>query len=65
MFVQAFVAEATVESLYHAVDLGLTRLDQAMLDAKQDTRAIEGVLARWLLALASESVGELTAVVGD
>jgi hypothetical protein len=34
MFVQTFVADAAVESLYHPVDMGLTRLDQAMLDAK-------------------------------
>lgn len=59
------VADTAIEPLHHAIGLGLARLDQAMFRAKQNTLAVEGVLAGRLLAFTGEPVGELAAVVGQ
>src|SRR5450759_334370 len=56
------VADASVESLDHAMGLWMPRRNQAMLDPQQHALAIEGVLSGGCLALAGETVGELAAV---
>ncbi len=60
-----YLANPTIEALDHAVGLRLARFEQAMLDAQQYPLTIKPVVARRFLCLAGETVGELTAIVGE
>ncbi len=59
------IADAAIEAFDHAIGLRVPRLDQTMRDAQRRTGAVEGVLSRRRLALGGESIGELSAVVGQ
>ena len=59
------LADAAVETLDHAVGLGVSRRAQAVLYAQGLACQVEYMLTRRRLGGARESVGELAAVVGE
>jgi len=59
------LADAAIEALDHTVGLWMARPDQAMIDAELCAGQVKCMLARRNPFLASESVRELTAVIGE
>ena len=59
------LADAAIESLDHAVGLGVAWRSQPVLDAQAGACHVEGMFARSLFGTAGEAVGELAAVVGE
>jgi hypothetical protein len=56
-------ADASVETLDHAVCLGMARGDEAMVDLGAGAGPVEDMIAGRLFLPGSEAVGELRAVV--
>ena len=60
------LADTTVESLDHAIGLGVSRLDEAVGDVVPGADLIEGMApGRRALSGGAEAVGELLAVIGE
>jgi hypothetical protein len=60
------LADAAIETLDHAVGLGVSGLDETMIDAMESASPVKGVCAAWpAFAGRTEAIGKLLAVVGQ
>lgn len=57
--------DGAIKAFNHAIGLRVSRSDEAMLDVKEETLFVKGVLTGGMVLLAGETVGELRAVVGQ